>query len=478
MRLLLEVTEAGREVTGGAPTYALGGVGKNGAMADLPRKAVTRTARLASLPLGYAGRTALGMGRRLGGAPAEAVVTEVQQRTAEQLFRTLGELKGGAMKFGQALSIMEGALPEDVAAPYRQHLTRLQDSAPPMSTAVVHQQLVREFGAGWKRRIVEFDDVPAAAASIGQVHRGRWVDGTEVAIKIQYPGAEEAMIADLRQISRLARTVGGLMPGIDLRALAQELQERVVEELDYALEFASQQRFHDALAEDEQFVVPRPVAHTRRVLVTEWLESPASIARVIADGTTAERNHWGELYARFMFGAPQRVGLMHADPHPGNFRLLPGVDGSPDRLGVLDYGAVATLPDGQLPSPFGRLLQIALTEDYDRVVAFLREEGFIRPGIKVRVEDVRSYLGPFVDPARDPSFRFSREYMRDHLQRLQDPDEPGNQVAFRMNLPPEYLLVHRTWIGGVGVLCQLGAEVPFRGILEEFLPGFSPSRPS
>src|SRR4051794_7112684 len=209
-------------------------------MPDLPRNAVTRTARLAALPLGYAGRTALGMGRRLGGAPAEAVLTEVQQRTAEQLFRTLGELKGGAMKFGQALSIFEGALPEELAAPYRQHLTRLQDSAPPMSAAVVHQQLVREFGAGWKRRIVEFDDVPAAAASIGQVHKGRWADGTPVAIKIQYPGAEQAMISDLKQVGRLAKTFGGLMPGIDVRALAQELQDRVIEELDYTLEFAAQ----------------------------------------------------------------------------------------------------------------------------------------------------------------------------------------------------------------------------------------------
>ena len=446
-------------------------------MADLPRRAVTRTARLAGLPLGYAGRTALGVGKRLGGKPAEAVVTEVQQRTAEQLFRTLGELKGGAMKFGQALSIMEGALPEDVAAPYRQHLTRLQDSAPPMSSAVVHQQLVKEFGAGWKRRLVAFDDTPAAAASIGQVHRGRWVDGTEVAVKIQYPGAEEAMIADLRQIGLLARTVGGLLPGIDLRALAQELADRVVEELDYELEFASQQRFHDALAGHERYVVPRPVAHTRRVLVTEWLDSPASVARVIADGSEAERDHWGELYARFMFEAPSHVGLMHADPHPGNFRLLPGADGAPDRLGVLDYGAVASLPEGELPSAFGRLLQISLSEDFDRVVDFLREEGFIRPGISVDLADVQSYLGPFIDPARTPTFAFSREYMRDHLQRLQDADEPATQVVWRMNLPPEYLLVHRTWVGGVGVLCQLGAEVPFRGILEEFLPGFSPNSP-
>ena len=146
-------------------------------MTELPRKAVARTARLAALPLGFAGRTAVGMGKRIGGAPAEAVMTEVQQRTAEQLFRTLGELKGGAMKMGQALSIMESALPEEIAAPYRAQLTKLQDAAPPMSASTVHSVLARELGAQWRRKLVEFDDNPAAAASIGQVHRGRWKDG-------------------------------------------------------------------------------------------------------------------------------------------------------------------------------------------------------------------------------------------------------------------------------------------------------------
>jgi len=444
-----------------------------GAMADLPRKAVTRTAKLASLPLGYAGRTALGVGKRLGGAPAEAVFTEVQQRTAEQVFRTLGELKGGAMKFGQALSVFEGALPEEIAAPYRQHLTRLQDSAPPMSTAVVHQQLVREFGAGWKRKLVEFDDVPAAAASIGQVHRGRWVDGTDVAVKIQYPGAEEALLSDLRQVTRLARTLGGLLPGIDVKALAGELTERVAEELDYRLEAAAQQAFASRFAGDEHFVVPRPVAHSRRVLVTEWLATEGSLARVIEAGTLEERDSWGELYARFLFEGPARTGLLHADPHPGNFRMVPGRDGAADRLGVLDYGAVARLPGGELPRSLGRLMRIALSEDYDAVVAHLHEQGFIRPHIKVTPEDLRAYLGPFADPARTERFRFSRDYMREQVQRLQDPSQPGSQVAFRLNLPPAYLLIHRTWVGGVGVLCQLGAEAPFRAILEESMPGFT-----
>ena len=434
---------------------------------------MTRTAKLASLPLGYAGRTALGMGKRLGGAPAEAVLTEVQQRTAEQLFRTLGELKGGAMKFGQALSILEGALPEEIAAPYRAHLTKLQDSAPPMSTAVVHQQLVREFGAGWKRKIVEFDDVPTAAASIGQVHRGRWHDGTDVAIKIQYPGAEQALMSDLRQITRLAKTFGGLLPGIDARALAQELQDRIVEELDYELEAEAQAAFAEAFAGDDRYVVPRPVAHAKRVIVTEWLPAVSSLAKVIEDGTREERDHWGALYARFLFEGPARTGMMHADPHPGNFRVVPGAAGAPDRLGVLDYGAVARLPEGQLPRSLGRLMQIALLDDYDEVVRHLRIEGFIKPHIRVHAEELKAYLGPFVDPARTESFRFSRDYMRSQLQRLSDPTHPETQLAFRLNLPPEYLLIHRTFVGGVGVLCQLEAEVSFRQVLEELMPGFT-----
>src|SRR6476620_397068 len=271
-------------------------VGHDEGMTELPRKAVARTARLAALPVGYAGRNAIGLGKRLGGKPAEAVMSEIQQRTAEQLFRTLGELKGGAMKFGQAMSVLEAALPDELGAPYRAELTRLQDSAPPMPTQTVRDQIAADLGAGWRDELVWLDGGPTAAASIGQVHLGRWSDGREVAVKVQYPGAGDALMADLRQISRVARTFGSMVPGIDIKPLVAELQARVAEELDYSLEAEAQQAFADTFRDDPEFLVPAVVAHTDKVLVTEWLDSRSSLARLFAEGTQEQRNHYGSLY--------------------------------------------------------------------------------------------------------------------------------------------------------------------------------------
>ena len=445
----------------------------NGQVSDLPRNAARRTARLAALPLGYAGRNALGLGKRLGGKPAEAVMTDIQQRTAEQLFRTLGELKGGAMKFGQALSVLEAALPDEVAGPYRDQLTRLQDSAPPMPTQTVREAIERDLGPDWREQLVWLDGGPAAAASIGQVHKGRWHDGREVAVKVQYPGAGEALRSDLRQLARLARTVGTLVPGVEIKPLIAELQARAEDELDYHLEAEAQTAFHDAFADDPDIVVPEVVAVGPTVLITEWLESPASLATIIAEGTQAERDHYGELLVRFLFSGPARTGMLHADPHPGNSRSVPGPQGEPGRLGVLDYGAVARLPTAGLPEAMGRLIRVAATEEKDELVEGLRHEGFIKEGMKVDPELVLEYLGPFIEPTRVERFRFSREWMRAQFARINDPREPSYTVAMKLNLPPAYLLIHRTWLGGVGLLSQLEAEAPFRGILEEYLPGFA-----
>ncbi len=437
-------------------------------MSDLPKRTLARTARLASLPLGYAGRATVGFGRRLGGASAEAVTTELQQRSAEQLFRVLGDLKGGAMKFGQALSIFESALPDTLVSPYRATLTRLQDAAPPMSAARVHQVLAREMGSGWRRQFRSFDDDPAAAASIGQVHRGVWSDGREVAVKVQYPGAGDALRSDLRQIARAARLFAGLIPGLDVKPLVEELQERISEELDYDLEAEAQHQFAEGFRDDPLIVVPEVVAHTERVLVSEWLDSDRSLARLIVDGSQEERDHFGEVYVRFLFSGPARVGLLHADPHPGNYRLLR--DG---RMGVVDYGAVARLPNGALPEIIGDLLAAAVDDDYERVREGLREHGFIKDSVQVSAEDLRGYLGPFVEPATVPRFQFSRAWMQGQFARINDPAEQAHATMLRINLPPEFLLIHRVWLGGIGVLSQLGAEAPFAEIMAESLPGFT-----
>jgi predicted unusual protein kinase regulating ubiquinone biosynthesis (AarF/ABC1/UbiB family) len=442
-------------------------------MSELPRKAAARTARLAALPLGFAGRNALGLGKRLGGKPAEAVMLEIQQRTAEQLFRTLGELKGGAMKFGQAVSVLEAALPDELMGPYREQLTRLQDSAPPMPTQVVRDALERDLGDDWRERLVWLDGGPTAAASIGQVHKGRWHDGRDVAVKVQYPGAGEALRSDLRQLARFARSIGPMVPGVDIKPLVEELQARIEEELDYELEAEAQRAFAAAFRDDPEIVVPDVVAVGGTVLVTEWLESPASLASVIADGTQEERDHYADLFVRFLFAGPARTGMLHADPHPGNFRVIPAADGGPGKMGVLDFGAVARLPDGGLPTAMGSLIRIAGIEDDEALLAGLRAEGFVKDRVQVDPAQLLDYLSPFVEPTRVERFRFSREWMRTQFQRVNDPRSPSYTLALKLNLPPAYLLIHRTWLGGIGVLSQLEAEAPFRQILTESLPGFA-----
>ena len=395
-------------------------------------------------------------------------MTDLQQRTAEQIFSVLGDLKGGAMKFGQTLSVFEAAMPEELSGPYRETLAKLQDSAPPMEAATVHRVLADALGPNWRTQLVELDDDPAAAASIGQVHRGRWHDGRDVAIKVQYPGARQALESDLRQIGRLTRLFGVLAPGLDVKGMIEELKDRVIEELDYDLEAEAQQAFADAFRGDSAVEVPSVVSHAPTVLVSDWMDSTSSLARLIADGSQADRDHYGAAYVRFLFAGPGRTGMLHADPHPGNFRVLP--DG---RLGVVDYGAVARLPGGELPPIIGRLLRHAVDDDWNAVSDGLRDEGFIRPDTQLDTEVMSAYLAPFVEPAQTPMFTFSREWLRAQANRVGAPEAEGLGTALKINIPPSYLLIHRVWAGGIGVLSQLGATAPFREILEENLPGFA-----
>jgi predicted unusual protein kinase regulating ubiquinone biosynthesis (AarF/ABC1/UbiB family) len=271
----------------------------------------------------------------------------------------------------------------------------------------------------------------------------------------------------------VAWLLGPLIPGLDIKPLIAELRERVAEELDYELEAQAQRRHAEEFAGDPDIVVPGVVAQADQVLVTEWMAG-TPLAEVIAGGTQEERDRAGQLLARFLFAGPSRTGLLHADPHPGNFRLLK--DDGPAagwRLGVLDFGTVDRLPEG-LPAPIGHSLRMALAGDAAGVLEMLREEGFVKPSIELDPDAVLDYLLPIIEPAAVDSFHFTRAWMRAQAARIADPRSPAYDLGKQLNLPPAYLLIHRVTLSTIGVLCQLGAQAPFRAEMLDWLPGFDP----
>jgi predicted unusual protein kinase regulating ubiquinone biosynthesis (AarF/ABC1/UbiB family) len=435
---------------------------------EIPQSTFVRSARMVSIPMGLAGRGALGLGRQLVGQSSNVVFAEIQEKTAEQLFKVLGELKGGAMKFGQALSVFEAALPEEIAKPYRATLTKLQESAPPLPTRVVHKVLAKEIGEDWRDNFASFEDSPTASASIGQVHRAQWKDGRHVAVKIQYPGAAEALISDLNQIQRFAKIFQLVMPGLEMKPLLEELRARIIEEVDYRYEAQAQETYARVYDGDPDIAIPKVVMVSDRVLVSEWLDG-TPLAHIIASGTTEQRNNAGMKLARFHFTSPDRAGLLHADPHPGNFRLLD--DG---RLGVLDFGACNRLPGG-FPEPMKNLLKHALDDDALALYEGFKADGFIVGDVNVDPALVLEYLVPLVEPLRTEKFKYSREWLRDQSARVGDPRNPTAKIGFQLNLPAEYVLIHRVTLGTTGIFCQLEAEGNFRDEALSWFPEIAPS---
>jgi predicted unusual protein kinase regulating ubiquinone biosynthesis (AarF/ABC1/UbiB family) len=287
-----------------------------------------------------------------------------------------------------------------------------------------------------------------------------------VAVKVQYPGAGDALLADLNQLSRMAGLFRVLQPGLDVKPLVTELRARITEELDYELEAASQRAFAAAYKGDKEIFVPPVLAASPRVLVTQWVDG-TPLSAIIAGGTAEQRDHAGRLLATLHFSAPERARLLHADPHPGNFRIL--ADG---RLGVVDFGAVARLPDGH-PEPIGRLARMTLAGDADGVLEGLRDEGFLKPDVEIDAHALLSYVRPMLEPVAAEEFQFTRSWLRAEAARVASPRSPAYQLGRNLNLPPAYLLIHRVTLGSIGVLCQLEAKAPYRSIVERWMPGFA-----
>ena len=298
------------------------------------------------------------------------------------------------------------------------------------------------------------------------MHKAVWRDGREVAVKIQYPGAGKALLSDLNQLARVARLAGGWIPGMDIKPITDELKSRMSEELDYNLEAANQRTFAKAFRGDPHFAVPDVLVNSEHVIVSEWMDG-TPLSQIVASGTPEQRNArrpsatWSSCSS-----GPARAGLLHADPHPGNFRLL--ADG---RLGVIDYGAVNRLPHGPAAGD-GHAGQRGPARPRPRELEKgLRSEGFIKPSMSLDAEALLDYLEPFIEPLRTPSSPSAGRGCAAWPRTSTTSGGPSSSSGMKLNLPPSYLLIHRVWLGGIGVLCQLGGTVPARQIVVDHMPG-------
>jgi predicted unusual protein kinase regulating ubiquinone biosynthesis (AarF/ABC1/UbiB family) len=427
--------------------------------------AAWRTARIAGLVALLTARSgATAVRARFDSDPAR-LRRDARARNAASLRGTLGGMKGGALKAGQLLSTVDSLFPPDPERTWTDALTSLQESNPPLPWSRVEPELARGLGPRWRASVAEVDTVPVAAASLGQVHRATWHDGRDVAIKVQYPFARDVLLSDLRALGTSLRVAGAVVPGLVAAPLVGELRLRAGEELDYFHEATAQRDVAAAFAGSEEYAVPDVVEVGDGVLVTEWLEGgPLVEATRLGE---AERSRIAERYQRFALLAPQRARWLHADPHPGNFRVTP--DG---RLGVLDFGAVVAMPGG-LPRSFGELVRaFADGGSGPDLEGALRAAGLVAPGRRIDVASLGAVMSPFSEPSRHDEFHFSPRWLRSCFARDEAARDPDYSAALGLTLRPEQLMTQRVWLGVIGVLCRLDVTIPVRPVMAELLPGF------
>jgi predicted unusual protein kinase regulating ubiquinone biosynthesis (AarF/ABC1/UbiB family) len=333
-----------------------------------------------------------------------------------------------------------------------------------MSASLVHAQLDASFPSGWRRLLRDLDDVPVAAASVGQVHRATWQDGRPVAVKVQYPGAGAALAADAALLDRLAPLVRAVMPGLDPERLFAEIRARLEDEVDYVLEADAQAAFCAAYRDDPDIAVPEVLVVEDRVLITTWLEG-TPLSQVVDRGDQQSRDRAGLLLVRLLLSGPARAGRVHGDPHPGNFRLL--ADG---RLGVLDFGATEALPGGW-PDRLGPLLAAGRDRDADALHKLAASAGLLRPAA-VTPAALLELLDPCLAPLRVPTYGFTRAWLRDLTRRASDPRSAAARTQRQLRVPARHLLLQRVAAGLAGVLCSLGATVAVAEEARAWLPGY------
>ncbi|HEX2312895.1 MAG TPA: AarF/ABC1/UbiB kinase family protein [Thermomonospora sp.] len=441
----------------------------------VPAGRVRRALPLATL----AGRTAgenvvAALQQRIRGADGRS--DAARQRSAERYAELLGRSRGVLMKAGQIISFMSLSTPADPdePTPYREALQRLQASAPPMDPGDAAAVLEAELGAPPQEVFAEFTPMPFAAASIGQVHRARLHDGRDVAVKVQYPGVEEAIRADLANVDLLTtflRVAGVIMPGtpkIDTKALVAEVAERIGEELDYRAEAASQSDFAAAYRGHPFIRVPAVVGElsTARVLTMEYADGMSWSQA--AEQSQDLRDRWGEVIYRFIWGGLRRFRMAYADPHPGNY--LFHADGS---VTFLDFGCVKRYSERKL-AHLVEMVQAGVAGDAERTWRASVDLGSVRPERAPTPEELMDWMSEQWRPmTAEQPFTYTPEHAASVARRLFSPFGSHGAVVKRMNMPPDVLFFARMDSGVTAILGALGSTGHWADIMAE-LDGLRP----
>ncbi len=409
---------------------------------------------------GYAGHRAR---RVFASAERRAELdTENEMRTAAQVGEALGNMKGALMKLGQMASYLAPGLPE----PVRDALAQLQQDAPPMSPELAAGVVEQELGRPPTAVFAEWDAVPIAAASIGQVHRAMTHDGRAVAVKVQYPGVAEAIRSDMTAASAVLRGLALQYSGFEPGPLIAELRERIFEELDYRLEALQQQAFAAYFADHPFIHVPGvvPELSTSRVLVTE-LADGARFSDVM-DWPQVERDLAGETIFRFVFTGLYRLHRFNGDPHPGNYLFSSG-----GRVTFLDFGLCKVFTETEV-AQFQALIDAYVVDpDPVRFRAAMEGAGFLVRGAPVSDAEVQTFFRQFYElVATDAVVAVGSDYADETARTFFDTTTPEGRMLKYTNIPPEFAVVQRINLGLYGVLAQLGSTANWRRISEEIWP--------
>jgi predicted unusual protein kinase regulating ubiquinone biosynthesis (AarF/ABC1/UbiB family) len=414
------------------------------------RRAARTTSALAPGTLKLATSIATSAGR--DPERAAELLARRHEELADEVVDALSSLRGGAMKIGQMASFIDvDFIPAEYRDTYQAKLAALRDSAPPMTWKQVRSVLEREWGEPPESVLDDLEHDAAAAASIGQVHRGRLADGRAVAVKVQYPEIADALEADLGTASIIARLGKAIAPGVDPDVIMAEIRERILEELDYELEAQNQRAFARAYRGHPFAHVPDVVTSVsaRRVLVSEWVDGrPFGEMLALPD---EERGRIGEIIFRFFYGSLHWLGRFNVDAHPGNYLLLD--DG---RMAFLDFGSVKEMQAERLRVGL-RLLMATREPSDEAVVEVLRELGYVRngstPDAALMAAQVRV---PNEWALTDSDFTVDRAYVANLLAGTSQINAEMLRLARTIALPAEDLMLNRMGIGVVAVLGQLG----------------------